>query len=71
MTTPDPQLQESEESPATKAALSLADMNVIAESTVGYHRTLVAGGIPVNTAASMAEAFHTTLLELARKSVGL
>lgn len=38
-------------------------LTVLAETTVGYHRTLVEGGIPADVASEMTKEFHTKLLE--------
>ena len=50
-----------------------ADMiTVVAEMVVGYHRRLTDGGIPTETAAAMAQEFHTTIMsQLTANSQGV
>jgi hypothetical protein len=55
----------------SQMALSLADMNVIAESVVGYRRILINGGVPDDTATAMARQFHDVLLDAARSGLGI
>lgn len=49
--------------PAESAILgALAPMLIIAEAVVGYHRKLVDGGVPEESAGRMAEEYHSALM---------
>jgi hypothetical protein len=53
----------------TKFVEAAQKMQIIAETVVGYHKKLVDGGVPAETASRMAEEFHTAILETMKANV--
>ena len=48
---------------------AMQPMLIIAETVVGYRKTLVEGGVSVGSADAMAEEFHRKLLEIMATSM--
>jgi Tfp pilus assembly protein PilV len=44
------------------ATAALSAMQIVAEAAVGYHKKLIDGGVPEESAGRMTEEFHTQMM---------